>query len=113
MVFASPETGVAPRRFVKIILVFYFAVAACGCGASRPVYKSVTPSSRHAFDTININLADSRTLESLPGIGKKTAGRIILYREEFGPFKNTAELMLVEGIGEKQFLKLRSLVRTE
>ena len=42
------------------------------------------------------------------GIGKSTATRIVEYRQKNGPFKKIEELMNVQGIGEKSFLKLRA-----
>lgn len=60
---------------------------------------------------ININTADSSQLITLPGIGEVLAGRIIAYREEFGGFNNIYEIMDVNGIGEKTFEKLESLIQ--
>jgi competence protein ComEA len=59
---------------------------------------------------ININIASAAELEKLPGIGARTAGRIVEYREKNGPFKKIEELMNVRGVGEKNFLKLRSQI---
>ena len=56
---------------------------------------------------VNLNTATTAELEQLPGIGAKTAARIIEYRQKKGPFKKIEELMNVQGIGEKSFLKLR------
>jgi competence protein ComEA len=57
---------------------------------------------------INLNTATSAELETLPGVGAKMAARIIEYRQKKGPFKKIEELMNVQGIGEKNFLKLRA-----
>jgi competence protein ComEA len=57
---------------------------------------------------INVNTASATELETLPGIGASTAARIVEYRVKNGPFKKIEELMNVQGIGEKGFLKLRS-----
>ncbi len=35
------------------------------------------------------------------------AQRIVSYREKNGPFKKLEDLMNIQGIGEKSFLKLR------
>lgn len=60
--------------------------------------------------TINLNAATIDQLETLPGIGRKTAERIIEYRTKSGGFKRIEDLMNVKGIGEKSFLKLKPLV---
>jgi competence protein ComEA len=56
---------------------------------------------------VNLNTATASDLEGLPGIGAKTAARIVEYRQKNGPFKKIEELMNVRGVGEKNFLKLK------
>jgi competence protein ComEA len=63
-----------------------------------------------AAAVLNLNTATVAQLESLPGIGKSTAERIVEYRQKSGGFKKVEELMNVKGIGEKSFLKLKPLV---
>src|SRR5262245_14364035 len=56
---------------------------------------------------VNINTATVGELDGLPGIGAKTAARIVEYRQKNGPFKKIEELMNVRGVGEKNFLRLK------
>ena len=59
---------------------------------------------------VNINTASAAQLEGLPGIGPKMAARIVEYRQKNGGFKKPEDLMNIQGIGEKNFLKLKPLV---
>ncbi len=59
---------------------------------------------------VNINTADQRQLESLPGIGPVLAERIIDYRSQHGPFKSVQELKNVSGIGDVKFRDLESTI---
>ncbi|MGE3176200.1 MAG: ComEA family DNA-binding protein [Vicinamibacterales bacterium] len=59
---------------------------------------------------VNLNTATASELEGLPGIGASTAARIVEYRQKNGPFKKIEDLMNVQGIGEKSFLKLRAQI---
>ena len=59
---------------------------------------------------ININTADSQTLQEIPGIGPVTADKIISYRDTNGPFGSIEELTSVSGIGEKTFQKIKDRI---
>ncbi len=59
---------------------------------------------------LNINNANSRQLEELPGIGTVLAERIIEYRESKGAFRNIEEIKDVPGIGEKKFEAIKELI---
>ena len=61
---------------------------------------------------VNINTASLTELMNLPGVGKKTAEKIIEYRDR-RHFARTADLMNVTGIGEKKFAKLKDYIRVK
>jgi competence protein ComEA len=60
--------------------------------------------------SININTAGLSELVKLPGIGEKTAEKIIQLRNERGKFKRLEELMDVKGIGEVKFNKIKKFL---
>lgn len=64
--------------------------------------RPATPS-----QVVNVNTATAAQFEALPGIGPSMAQRIVSHREKNGPFKKLEDLMNIQGIGEKSFLKLR------
>ncbi|MBD0373021.1 MAG: helix-hairpin-helix domain-containing protein [Pyrinomonadaceae bacterium] len=59
---------------------------------------------------VNINTATSEELEKLPGIGRVLAERIVSYREQYGRFRRAEHLIMVRGIGERRFRRLRPFI---
>jgi competence protein ComEA len=59
---------------------------------------------------VNLNTATVAQLEALPGVGQRVAERIVEYRTKNGGFKKLEDLMNVQGIGEKSFLKLKPML---
>ena len=59
---------------------------------------------------LDLNTADQAALETLPGIGKALAQRILAYREAHGPFSSVDELQAVDGIGPGILARLRPYV---
>lgn len=73
---------------------------------------SNSPATLGSNRPINLNTASSSELQELPGIGPKTAKKIIAYRQQ-RHFKHIDELMEVHGIGEKKLEAVRNLVTVE
>ena len=63
--------------------------------------------------SININSAGIEELVMLPGIGEKTAEKILLLRKERGKFRKLDEIMDVKGIGEIKFNKIKKFLYIE
>ena len=55
---------------------------------------------------VNINTASLKELQTLHGIGERTAKAIIEYRKAH-KFKDINELMNVRGIGKKKFNRIK------
>jgi competence protein ComEA len=94
------------RTVTSALLVVLFATAALAQEAPRRAASAaVTPAA-----PVNLNTATVAQLDSLPGIGKATAERIVEYRQKNGGFKKVEDLMNVKGVGEKSFLKLKAYI---
>lgn len=85
-----------------LLAVFLGAAAAPAAAQAQPA-----PAKAAALD---LNAATVADLEALPGIGRRTAERIVEHRQKSGGFKKIEELMNVKGIGEKSFLRLKPLI---
>jgi competence protein ComEA len=58
---------------------------------------------------LDLNTATVEQLDTLPGVGEVTAGRIVAYRSAH-PFTTVDELLEVPGIGQRRFDQLKDLV---
>lgn len=70
---------------------------------------SESPNHGHS-SKLNINTATKEQLMQLPGIGETLALSIIHFRDNNGNFQKTADLLLVEGIGEKRLDAIMDLI---
>ena len=81
-------------------------------GAPAPA-DPAPPAADQEPHIVNINTAGATELDSLPGIGPTYAQRIVELRASRGPFRTIEEIMLVKGIGESTYEKIRHLIRVE
>jgi competence protein ComEA len=96
------------RVFLSLLAATLLAAAAPAMAQNQPKGSGrAAAKSTGSGAIVNINSASAAELEGLPGIGAKTAARIVEYRQKNGPFKKIEELMNVRGVGEKNFLKLK------
>ena len=90
-------------KHLALMVITLLALGAAAASAQESG-KTQTPSSTQM---VNLNSATVPQLETLPGIGRSTAEKIVEYRQKSGGFKKIEDLMNVKGIGEKSFLKLK------
>lgn len=88
--------------------------------AAKPTLEEETETEQTAeadaeekMEPVELNAATKEELMRLPGIGPTLAERILVYREEYGRFVTTQQLMDVDGIGEATYEALRTLVTVE
>jgi competence protein ComEA len=86
------------------------ATAMSGTAWSAQGRSAPTKTKATAASPVNLNTATAEQLATIPGVGVKTAERIIEYRQKNGGFKKVEDLMNVSGVGEKSFLKMKPLI---
>ncbi|KYZ77406.1 hypothetical protein AXX12_04635 [Anaerosporomusa subterranea] len=75
-----------------------------------PGNLSPTTSGGQTTGKVNLNNADKKQMESLPGIGPALADRILEYRATQGGFKTVDELKKVSGIGDVKYNSIKDKV---
>jgi competence ComEA-like helix-hairpin-helix protein len=116
----SPTTPPTPRQALiargeQLVLVLLALALVAGIAYRAVDYwrvgadplEAVPPPDGPTF-RINVNAADWALLSMVPGLGEKTAKKVIALRKSRdGRFKSVDELKDVNGIGEKTLEKIR------
>ena len=114
LMFAAFTCGIYVGRNMHTSDTIIDLPAATTAGTTQHVSTNTSPSPAASDPStvfpLDINLATAEELDLLPDIGAARAKAIVAYREEFGPFTCTEDLMYVPGIGEKIFAKIRDLI---
>lgn len=76
-----------------------------------PTVSEAAESQSVSDGKININKATKEELMTLPGVGSSRADSIIQYREEVSAFKSIEDIMLVSGIKEGLFEKIKDFIK--
>lgn len=72
--------------------------------------NAVTKTRQSDTEKININTADKKELDRLPGVGPALAEAILEYRNTEGLFQQIEDLKKVRGIGEAKYQKMQDKV---
>ena len=92
-----------PRPKSAAVLLFSLALLLV-CSPARAVkHFPVKP--------IDLNAANVKELEELPGIGKVTAQKIVDLRQKSGRFKRVEDLLAVRGISAKKLDAMRPYIK--
>ena len=94
----------------RIMIAAIAAIALSAAAAGAQGRATAPKATATAAAPVNLNTATMDQLATIPGIGVKTAERIVAYREKNGGFKKIEDLMNVSGVGEKSFLKMKPLI---
>ncbi len=97
-------------KSLTLIALCFFAV---NCAQKTKDFTSPKTPIKVSENAININSATVDKLQQLPNVGEKTAQKIVAHREKFGSFRRAEHLMLVEGISDKRFRKMRSMIKVK
>ena len=76
-----------------------------------PTYAEVLSEDAQSDGKLNLNKATKEELMTLPGVGASRAESIIQYRNENGGFKSIEEIMLISGIKEGLFEKIKDFIK--
>jgi competence ComEA-like helix-hairpin-helix protein len=112
---AKGEGGVLNfTRQERAAVVFLVGVALVGNGVSFLVKRFAPVKAVVCLDDdfgkINVNTADVRLLQKLPGVGAKTAQRIVDYRGQQGAFTDIDDLQNIKGLRGGKFEKIKESV---
>ena len=79
------------RMFLAFLAVAILVATYPGSAAAQQKFSPRAAAKPATGAVVNINSASATELEALPGIGAKTAERIIEYRQKNGPFKRVED----------------------
>jgi competence protein ComEA len=106
----------APAKLIcqfALVILLLASIGACMTRSRSGNTNRADARSSPAPLHININTASAQELEQLPGVGKVIGERIVAYREQNGRFKRREDVMMVNGISEKKYEEIRSMIVVE
>jgi competence protein ComEA len=89
----------ASRQVIAAFAISLFAAAAVAAETKHPPDRPV-----------DLNVANIKELEQLPGVGPTTAKAIIDFRTKSGRFHRVEDLLVIRGISEAKLKKMRPYI---
>lgn len=97
------------KLFVAVVMVLGMFGLSAQAEAGNESAKTEVALTKEA--KVNINTASAQQIaKSLNGVGIKKAESIVAYRTQNGPFKSTADLMKVKGLGSATLQKNANVI---
>jgi competence protein ComEA len=99
------------KSTLPLVLISAILLAGCSRTPSAPQAEAQLNKPQNVAKAkdqpcVHLNTATAEQLASLPGVREELAARIVEYRNQHGPFRNSADVMVVEGVSEKKFRKM-------
>lgn len=114
MVFTKLQYFNNYRFLIKLLALLILCFFHVSCNKNEPKQiLTVENAVVIAENAVNINTASVEEFEKLPNVGSKLAQKIVEHREKYGRFRKTEHLILVQGISDRRFRQLQSLIKTE
>lgn len=110
------KKAIHPLLFTAILLVVFTSGVLVGRLSNHNEVAITIKSAQHSasYDgadnvdqRLNINTASFDELQEIPGVGPALAQQIVDYREEYGDYESSEDLLNVSGIGSG---KLKALL---
>jgi competence protein ComEA len=90
----------APKRAAIAAIL----IVACSCAALAQTKQPPA----HPLD---LNVANVKELQQVPGIGPKTAQAIVDFRHKSGRFRRVEDLLVIKGISQRKLDKMRPYLK--
>lgn len=101
------------RRILYFIVFIILLSAGVRSVVPREEFEDIEEEEKIDIFPLDLNKATIDQLILVPGIGIKTAEKIIEYREKIGGFKNIEDLKNIKGIGDKKIEKWKEYLKIE
>jgi len=88
-------------KHAAIIAIVFFV-----CALAVAAQKKQPPA--HPLD---LNIANVKELQQVPGIGPKTTQAIVDFRHKSGPFRRVEDLLAIKGISQRKLDKMRPYLK--